>query len=212
MTLNPAYSRPRLTKSQLISMTGLTLAAINRWIKRDAIEQPTRSAVYSDDERVWEYVNKKAVEARTAVKPKAGNRNDLVSVRRTVGGAELTEEEKEILENNRRKLEAEMRKLEAAADALELKNKILRGGLGNIEFLESLFFEQMNFAIRQFAGLPQKTMDDIVSMVLEDGKAARTECVNLQNDLINKIGESTKRGWDKNIKRIESELTKLGDS
>lgn len=192
-------------------MTGNTASAISQFVKREQIERPAPGMVYADDPKVCEYIAEWTLKKKTAVKAKAGSRSDKAVMRTTSSRGELTQEEQEVLENNRRKLEAEMRKMEASAEEKEIKNRILRGGLGNIRFLESLFYQQLNYAIRQFITLPQNTMDDIVSMVLADGKRARTECVNLQNEMINQIGEATKAGWRKNLKRIESELVKLED-
>lgn len=121
----------------------------------------------------------------------------------------LTPREERLLRNQELKLVAELRKTEASATNMELRNLVARGNLGDIKFLSSLFYQQLNYAIRQFLILPTSTMDDIIALAMEKGESARVDCVNLQNERINQIGEITVKGWDKNIKIAEAELSKL---
>lgn len=215
-----------ITSQQLATLCGVTPDAVRKWIRNKEVQTDRYHRVRLSDPAVQKYMTDKQRERLTAAKPPPGTRNDIVrkkSAQRTPPPerkqthsehveSTLTAEEQRQLHRNERKLDAEVRKLEAQATAHEIKNQVARGALGDIKFLTSLFYQQLHYAIRQFVVLPQGTMDDLIALVLERGKAARTECINLQNEMINQIGLETKRGWEDNMKRIESDLMKLSES
>lgn len=220
-----------ITASNLALLCGVTPDAVRKFIRREKVETDRLHRVSLSDPAVIQYMTEKSAERRVpGFKPK-GARTDVIirkdDPRRRGGSVEkpkrpagrpkkqqsvqdmLTEEERWQYNINRRKTEADIRKIEAMAQEKEIKNEILRGGLGDIKFLESVFYQQVHYMVRQFLALPNNTMDGIIARVMEDGKEARTDCINLQNEIINQIGEAAKEGWTAYLKRIESELLKL---
>lgn len=206
-----------ITAPQFSLLVGVTPDGVRKWLRREKIPTDKLHRFPLSHPKVSKYLHEKQHERRTAVLPPAGTRNDIVrkkSAEKRKTHSEhvestLTAEEQRQLRRNERKLDAEVRKMEAQATSHEIKNQVARGALGDIKFLQSLFYQQLHYAIRQFIVLPQSTMDDIIALVLENGRDARTEAVNLQNEMINQIGRETKRGWEDNLKRIESDLMKL---
>ena len=124
-----------------------------------------------------------------------------------LGGRPTKEEENSEGGNDRRGLE--LRKLHAQAVGFELKNMMARGELGNIKFIEDLFFTQLSYAINQFLSLPDSIVDDLIASVMADktgGMNARTEVTNMIKDRINTINTGAKNGWIKNIERIKKDF------
>lgn len=212
----PSPAPDAITMQQFATLAGVTPDAVRKWVRSRKITTDKLHRISLSEPKVQAYLKSKQQQRRTAVKPPAGTRNDIV-VRKSNRRREpksttddgLSEQERAAVQRNERKLNAEVRKIEAQATAHEIKNQVARGALGDIKFLQSLFHQQLSYAIRQFITLPQGTVDDMIALVLERGKDARTEIVNLQNEMINQIGVNTKEGWETNIKRIESELLKL---
>lgn len=215
---NSAPAPDAITMQQFATLAGVTPDAVRKWVRSRSIPTDKMHRISLSNPKVQAYMKSKQQARRTAAKPPAGTRNDIV-VRKSRQRQEsqaaagdddgLSERERAAIARNERKLNAEVRKLEAQATAHEIKNQVARGALGDIKFLQSLFYQQLAYAIRQFITLPQGTVDDMIALVLEKGKDARTEVVNLQNEMINQIGVNTKEGWETNMRRIESDLLKL---
>jgi len=206
-----------ITSHQLASLAGVTPDAVRKWLRREKIETDKQHRFSLADPKTQKYIRDRNEEHKTAGgKSRRGHRTDVVikadDPRRDRPGSfkdRLAAEERKQLALNARKAEAEVRKIEAAASNAEIKNQVARGNLGDMKFLQSLFFSSLHSAVRNFLTLPESTIDDIISLVLERGKAARTECINLQNSVINQIGVDTKEGWETNLKRIESDLVRM---